>query len=238
MAVLYSARFDTADLIQRGRDEVVRCAVYRSGQLVAPTAVGSTVSIYDASGVAVVDEEDVTVVADVATYALPGVVTEDLSYSRDWRIVWSLLMPDGQIHTFDNRMVLARRAPFPVITEQSIYGRVRALDPSDPAVISRRTEYASVIDDAWVRLVNRLVESGRRIELIVDPSVLREVHLLLTLATVFDDLAARNPAHIEAAKSVRDQYEAAWASLALPTDFDDDGDADVVNVPRGPVWAM
>jgi uncharacterized protein (DUF58 family) len=178
------------------------------------------------------------VTAGVATYTLLGTATDDLELSRDWRIVWSLLMADAVVHTFDNRMVLCRRVPFPVITESSLYARVTSLDPTDPACISRRTEYSSTIDDAWIRLVNRLVESGKRIELIVDPSVLREAHLTLTLAMVFDDLATRNPAYNDTAASFRAQHETAWGSLVLPTDTDDDGDADVVVVPRGPVWLM
>ena len=237
MAVQYSARFDTADLVQQARDEVLSCRVYRAGVPVAPTAIGSSVSVFEADGTAVVTAGVVVVTDSVATYALLGTVTDDLDLSRDWRIVWSLLMPDGVVHTFDNRMVLCRRVPFPVLTEAGIYGRVPALDPTGHAPISRRTEYSATIDDSWIRLTNRLVESGKRIELITDPSVLRETHLLLVLATVFDDLSARNPATAEAAKAFREQYEAAWGSLVLPTDDDDDGDADGTQVPRGPVWA-
>lgn len=238
MGTAYSARFDTADLAQQARNELVSCRVYRAGSLVAPTEAGSTVSIYAASGIAVVTAAPVTVTTDVATYTLLGTVTDDLALSRDWRVEWRLLMPDGVVHTFDNRMVLCRRVPFPVITEGSLYGRVRALDPADPANISRRTEYSSTIDDGWIQLVNRLVESGKRIELVTDPSVYREVHLTLTLAMVFDDLAVRNPAHAEAAKSFRAQYETAWGRLALPTDTDDNGTADIVAPARGPVWLM
>lgn len=237
MAVLYSARFDTADFVQQARDEALSCRVYRAGALVAPTEAGSTVTIYDADGTAVVDAAAVTVTDSIATYTLLGTVTDDLDLSAHWRIEWSLVI-SGTTYVFDNRVVHCRRVPFPVLTEAGIYGRVAALDPTGHAPISRRTEYSREIDDAWIRLVNRLVESGRRIELITDPSVLRECHLLLVLATVLDDLSARNESHRAAADAFRAQYEAAWASLVLPTDTDDDGAADVEQVARGPVWAM
>ncbi len=238
MAVLYSARFDTADFVQQARNEVLSCRVYRAGAIVAVTQAGSTVTIFDDNNEAVVDAAAVVVTDGVATYTLLGTVTDDLELSDSWRIEWSLVVA-GVTYTFDNRVVHARRVPFPVLTEAGIYGRVAALDPTGHAPISRRTEYSREIDDAWIRLVNRLVESGKRIELITDPSVLREVHLLLVLATTFDDLAARlNESHGIAAAAFRAQYEAAWGSLNLPTDTDDDGDADVVQVARGPVWAM
>ena len=239
MAVLYSARFDTADLAQVARSEILSCRVYRAGALVAPTQAGSTVTIYDENGEAVVTAGAVTVTDSIATYTLLGTVTDDYDPSAQWRIVWSLVI-STITYTFDNRLILCRRVPFPVLTEAGIYARVPALDPTGHAPISRRTEYSVTIDDAWIRLTNRLVESGRRIELITDPSVLRECHLLLVLAQVFDDLAARlNESHGIAAAAFRAQYEAAWGSLVLPTDTDDnDGRPDVEQVARGPVWAM
>lgn len=232
----YSARFDTATLIQKGRDEVVVCSTTRAGAAAVPTA--GTVTILDADGDLVVDEQTVTIEAGVATYAVDASVTADLDPSRDWRILWSLTMPDGFVHVFDNRCVLCRRVPFPVIGEGALYARVPALDPSRPACISKRLEYASTIDEAWTVLVNRLVEGGKRLELVTDPSVYRETHLTLTLAMVFDDLAARNAAYADTAKRFREQYESAFGSMVLPTDTDNDGDADVEQPARGPVWAM
>lgn len=232
----YSARFDTATLVQQGRDEVVVCPTTRAGQAAAP--VGGTVSLLDANGEPVIDAEAVTVTDNVATYEIDGSDTAEIDLSRDYRIVWVLEMPDGVHHTFDNRAVVCRRVPFPVVSESSLYARVRGLDPSQHAPISKRTEYSSTIDDAWIVLVNRLVEAGKRIELVLDPSVYREAHLTLTLAMVFDDLAARNATYAETAKRFREQYETAWGTMALPTDVDDDGDEDRTDAARGPVWAM
>lgn len=235
---LYSARFDTPDLLQRGRTEVLECRVYRAGALVAPTEAGSTVTIYDGDNDAVVSAAAVTVTGDVATYSLSGATTAALEYSKFWRVVWALIMPDGVTHTFEQRAALVRRVPHPVVTEASLYARVRALDPSSSAPISTRTSYEDTIDEAWKALVNRLIESDLRIEGILDPSSLRETHLCLVLAMVFEDLAARNPAYQTTADSYRKQYETAWSRLSPQIDDDDDGQSDGAKAARGPVWCM
>jgi hypothetical protein len=236
---LYTARFDTAELIQRGRTEQLACRTYRAGAVAAPTQLGSTISIYDDSGDAVVSAAAVTVVSSVATYSLLGSVTDDLELANRWRVAWSLVMGDGVTHVFENRAVLCRRTPSPVITEASLYARVPALNPSHAVAITARADFADSIDDAWFSLINRLVEGGKRLELVTDPTTLREAHLTLTLARVFDDLAARiNPSYGETATQYRREYEAAYGALVLPTDEDDDGDADDIEPARGPIWAM
>lgn len=234
---LYTADFPTADLLQRGRDEGLICRTYRAGAI-APATSG-TITIYDAAGTEVVSAAAVVVDSDgFATYTLLGSSSASLSLSKDWRIAWSLLMGDAIVHLFENRGVLCRRVPSPVVTEGTLYARVPALNPSGHAPITRQTEYSSSIDDAWITLVNRLVESGRRIELVLDPSALREVHLTLTLAVIFEDLSTRNPTFAESARQYREQYETAWGRLAPDTDTDDDGDKDDNLPARGPVWCM
>lgn len=235
---LYSALFEVPDLLQRGRTEGLECRVYRAGALVAPTASGSTVSVYDGDGDLVVDAAAVTVTSDVATYSLLGSVTADLEYSRDWRIAWSLVMPDGVTHTFENRAALVRRTPHPVVTDRALFARVPALDPARNAPISRRTEYSDTIDEAWKAIVNRLIESDLRIEDVLNPPALREAHLCLTLALVFDDLATRNESFKSSAESFRKQHEAAWSRMAPEMDTDNDADTDTTQAPRGPVWCM
>jgi len=239
VAVAYSARLDTPYLIQRGRSETLVCRVYRAGALAPVTEAGSTVTIYDASDTPVVDAAAVTVDADgVATYLLAGATTASLALSAEWRVAWSLVMGDTVTHLYDSLAALVRRAPAPVLTEATLYARVPALDPSGAAAITSRTDFAAQIDEAWTQIVNRFVEAGRRIELVLDPSAIREAHATLTLAMIFEDLAARNPIYADSGASFRLQYETAWGRLAPATDTDDDGDADAALPVRGPVWAM
>lgn len=236
---LYTARFDTAYLLQRARTELIECPTHRAGAAVAPTQAGSTISIFDDSGDEIVSGQAVVVTGGVATYTLLGSVTDDLELANRWRVAWSLVMPDGVTHTFENRAVLCRRVPSPVVTEQSLYARARALDPSRPECVTKRTDYADAIDDAWYTLINRLVGSGKRLELVTDPTTLREVHLTLVLTRVYADLAARvNPSYANTRDDYERQYEAAFGSLNLPTDEGDDGTTDQVEPARGPVWVM
>lgn len=232
----YSPRFDSADLVQRGLTTVLRCPVYRDGQVAAPSA--GTVSIYDDASVAVVNAASVTITDGVASYTLTGATTSGLELARGWRIEWSLTMPDAVVHTYRNEAGLVRCVPFPVISDATLYRRVPALDPAGVAPLTRYPTFQGVIDEAWTMIRNRLDESGTRVELVVTPSRLREPHLLAALMLIFEDLASRNPAHQAAAASYATQYEAAWGRSSIELDTDDDGDGDTVRPTRPPLWAM
>jgi hypothetical protein len=238
VAVQYTARHDVPDLLQRGRSTTLQCRVYRSGALVEPSA--GTVSVYDSSGTAVVSAASVTVTSGVAQYAVSGATTSSLEPSSGWRVEWVLTMPDGVDHTVVNDAALCRAVPHPVVTEATLYQRVPALDPQHPACLTAHPDYTAQLDEAWTQVQLRLLQDERRVELVLSPSSLREVHTLLTLALVFEDLAGRlNPAHAEQARMYRQQYEAAWSRLDLRVyDTDDDGQGDARVSGRGSVWVM
>lgn len=232
----YAPRFDSADLIQRGLTTLLRCPVYRDSQLAEPSM--GTVSIYDDSSVAIVSAASVTITDKIATYSLAGATTAGLELARGWRIEWLLTMPDAVAHTYRNEAGLVRCVPFPVVSDQTLYRRVPALDPAGPAPLTRYGSYQGFIDEAWTMLRNRLDETGTRVELVVTPARLREPHLLAALMLIFQDLASRNPAHQAAADSYAKQYEAAWARSSVELDTDEDGDGDTVRPTRPPLWAM
>lgn len=236
VAAEYAPRFDVADLIQRGLATVLRCPVYRDGQLAEPSA--GTVTLYDDSNTAIVNAAAVTVTDKIATYSLAGATTATLELARGWRVEWALTMPDGVTHTYRNEAGLVRCVPFPVVSDQALYRRVPALDPAGPAPLTRYATFQHFIDEAWVVLRNRLDEMGTRVELVVSPARLREPHMLLTISMIFADLAARNPAHQASADSFARQYEAAWARASVEVDEDDDGDGDKIKPTRPPLWAM
>lgn len=236
--VQYSARLDLPDLIERGRTTTLRCRVYRAGSLATPSS--GTVSIYSADETAIVDAQAVTTTSGSATYDVAGATTSSLDLEDGWRVVWTLAMPDGRTYDYRNEAALVRHAPAPVVTEQVIYARVPSLNPVGQAPISARQDYSTTIDEAWTEISTRLLRAGRRPWLVISPSRLREPHLLLTLALVYEDLAGRvNPAHAEMARSYREQYEQSWARLELVYDYDDDGDADdQPATARGSLWLM
>lgn len=187
-----------------------------------------------------VDAEPVVVANGIATYTVPGTLTDDYEVARGWHVAWALEMPDATTHDFGNEVILCRSVPHPVVTERTLYARVPSLDPDGKAPIAARTEYRVFLEEAWTQIRNLLLARENRAELLLTPSVLREPHVLLTLALVFEDLSTRlNAAYVEIAKSYRAQFDAAWASLDLRDyDADDDGQADTSRPARGSTWLL
>src|SRR5687767_1243916 len=98
--VLYSAEFPRPDLIQKGRTELLVCQTYRHGQIATPTVhASSIVTVVDGNDDEVV-EAAVALTDGFASYSLAGASTSALDVSRDWKVRWALLMPDGIVHRF------------------------------------------------------------------------------------------------------------------------------------------
>lgn len=237
LATRYSTDFRVADIIRRGVTTTLRCAMYRGGSLVVPAS--GTISVYDEAGTTIVSAAAVTVADGVATYAVLGSATSALDLGDGWRVSWSLTMPDGIVHVAENNAILARHVPHCPVSERDIWSRVPSLHPDSSGRISTRRDYSTTIDDAWVQIQDGLISRGRRHELIVTATQLREVTLLLCLALIFEDLAAGmqdGSAMRLSAADYRRQYAAAWANLSFDYDDDDDGTPDKRSAPPKTVW--
>lgn len=224
---IYAARFERVDCLERGRLNTITCPVYRDDALVPPTANGSTVSVYDADGTAIVDAAAVTVTANVATYAIPSATLPvSLSVEDGWRIEWLLVMPDGVAHTFRRAAMLVRRALYPVVTDTDLVRRhsdLRAMRPST------QSSYQDAIDEAWVTIENRLLAKGNRPNLIMDPTALRELHIHLALHLIFTDFSTTATAdgrYAELAADYERKAENDFKTLTFSYDSDEDGIAD------------
>lgn len=218
----YTARFLQPDLLEKARANVLRCPVYRSGALVAPTS--GTISIYDDAGSAVVSAASVTITSSVATYSYTPAST--LALGEGWRVEWTLVI-SASTYVFENEAALCRKALSPVVTDADLYRRVSSLDPSGAAPISSLTDYQDYLDEAWAVIQMRLIGAGNRPNLILSPASLREAHLCLTLALIFEDLSSRlNAAYEARAADYRNQYQDAWKNIKLVYDADDDGQAE------------
>jgi hypothetical protein len=231
----YSARFTLPDLIERGVAGTLRCPMYRSGALVAPSS--GTVTVFDASGTAVVDAATATITSSVATYAWTPPTT--LSLGERWRVRWSLAMPDGVTHRPENEAALVRARLYCPITEADLYRMESALDPSGAAPLTSLSSYADKIDEAWTQIQLRLIEAGNRPNLIIGPSSLRQVALDLALSLCFADVGSRvaNPVHTETAMRYRAAYETAWQRISLTYDTTDTGNTnDAKRSPSRSVW--
>ena len=220
----YSARFQLPDMWEQGRDNLAKCPVYLDGSLVTPTEAGSTVTVYDDDGSAVVSAAAVTVASSIATYTLTQAVVDAADLGEGWVIEWSLLMPDGLTHVFRNDGSIVRRRLYPSITDADIFRREPALDPNGTDPITSTADYQDYLDEVDTEVQLRLIEQGNRPNLIMSPSSLRGVWLYGTLSLIFEALATRlNPAYAEKATHYRAMYDDAWRRLSYIYDEDDDG---------------
>lgn len=222
-----AARFLTADYLVRGQDNAISCPLWLNNALVAPTQAGSTVSVYDASNTAIVSAAPVTVSADVATYTVPAsALPSSLQLGMGWRVEWSLVL-SGASRSFRNTAGLVRSELVPVLTDRDLFRRESSLDPSGAAPISSLTTYQDFRDEAWITLHGLLTGKGSLPHLIMEPSALREPHMLLTLSLIFEDFRTRlNETWTEKAKDYRFRFERAFADLRFEYDLNDSGQSD------------
>lgn len=230
--VLVTARFSLPELIEQGRSNTLECTVYRSGAVVP--VVSGTFSLYDDAN-AVQFTGAVSVVGGAARYTLSSAQLAAFTPGEGWRVEWRLTSATFADRVFDNEAMIVRRSLFPVVTEADLYQVSSALDPSGPACIHSETSFSDKLDEAWIQIQSRLLAAGNRPNLILSPSALRDCHLYLCLALIYEDFSTRlNPAFSELGSMYRGTYEAAWGRLR----FRYDSSADEGNAPnqkrRGP----
>ena len=219
----YTARFILPFRYERARINLFQCPVYRSGALVAPSS--GTVTIYDRSNTAIISAAAVTVTASIAEYSSAAQTTH--AYEDGWAWEWSLVMPDGVTHVFRNSGALVRNRLAQAATDDDLFRRVSSLDPDGNAPITTDTDFQTYLDEAWVDIVKRIEQDVRHPWRIINATELREPHVLLTLALIFEDLATRlNPAHIETARMYREQFSGSFGRVALIYDESDTGTGD------------
>lgn len=212
-------------IIERGVDTVLEA--WSEADVTSATA-----SVYDEDG------ELVGTYAATGTNALaatvPAADTAPRDYSDLWRVQWTA---DGR--TQREAAYLVRLAWVSSVVDRDIFDEVEALDPSGPAPITERTDFAAERLRASREMQSRLSNRDERPWLIFDTSALRIPHLMLSIAKIFDGFVARGQLDSKPiADHYRELYEAAWARLAFRVDRDQDGQADS-NTPTaaaGPVW--
>lgn len=212
--VQYTARFRGPVILEKGRANLVRCPVYHDDLLVSPTGSG-TLTVYNAASMRVLDGVTATLTDSIAQRSIAAGDVESQSYSDAWRLEWALPMPDGVTHTFRAFGSLVYRKLYPVVTSSDLTDRHHDLDRRRQQ--AKLPSFQSYLDAAWAEAESRLVKSGKRPFLILDPSALFEPHLFLTLAMIFDDFASTGESNdAERGGNYRQQYRDAWAELTFP----------------------
>jgi hypothetical protein len=221
---VYSARFRTSETIERGRTQILSCPTSRAGATATPTS--GTISIYRPDGTALVSAQAVTIPGGgVAQYSLPGASTTSEALGEGWLIEWSLVMPDTVVHTFRQDAALCRRQLYPVISQDDLTQRHSDL----PSILGSAASYQPYIDEAWWTIGNRLIAAGRRPYLVIQPSALRDCHLMLALHLVFLDYStsAGDGGRWQAlASHYLTTYEQAWGQLRFSYDETDENRID------------
>ena len=212
----HTIRFTGPHLIEATRATLLSAPMYLDGALVAPTGGGSsTVTVTKADGTDLVTGATVVVTASVGEYTVLATATALTDLGEGWSATWTLVA-GGVTYVVRNDAAVVRRRLWPVVSDVDLYRRVRSLDPASAAVITTQADYQDQLDEAWSEINRRLIGKGNRPNLIMSPSSLREVHLLLTLALIFEDLAAQlNGAYAERPTAYRGQWEAAWSRLSF-----------------------
>ena len=176
---VYTARFRSTETLERGRTQTISCPTSRAGATATPTSGTVTVSRPDGT---VLVTASVTV-ATIATYSLTGATTTAEALGEGWLIEWALVMPDAVTHTFRQDAALCRRTLYPVISQDDLTQRHSDL----PSLLGAAASYQPYIDEAFFTICTRLIGAGRRPYLVIQPSALRECHLMLALHLVFID---------------------------------------------------
>lgn len=241
--LLYTARAETLEMIQRGVDNLLTQPMYDSGALVAPTASGSTCTVYDATNTAIATPA-VSVSSSVARATLLAASTSGLTLGEGWRVEWALVMPDGTTRTVRREAALVRTRLLPPATWADIFRREPGLDPATAHPLHSLTlaELDPYLDEAWIMIEARLLANGRRPWLVLSAHALREPLILATLALIFQSFVTRlAPAYEQQARLYQDRFEKSWSSMRFAYDADDDGAADGGSSPVrqgavGSVW--
>lgn len=222
----YVAAFDGPEEILWKLTTTLTCPVRKGGVVVAPSS--GTITVYNAGGTKVVDGAVVTIVDGVATYEVTPAMVADETPGAGWWVAWVLVI-GGETVEPDNEASLVRRKLYPVLTDQDLFRRVPALDPSEADTFwdSDVTNLESWRDEAWTEIKDRLVEEGVRPALTLSPTAFRRVHRALTLALIFEYLATTlSQEHAQTGERYRAEFKDAWGDLRFIQDADEDGEPD------------
>lgn len=234
-ATLYSFRNSYPAVIVREKANTAKLAAYRSGALVAPSS--ATYTLVNPAGNAVVNAAACTITGSIAQYSiasgsLPSTLTVGEGYQERWVFTFS-----GEPATVEILrpacMVVA--AVYPVVSDADLTAQYFNLSNY---LAGSLTSFQSQIDEAWGQLMARLVKHGRLPYCIRTPDSLREAHLHLTLAILFQGfgLGAEGEHWRTLAKEHKAAFEAAYQSLTVQLDNDQDRLVDNPNLrDPGPV---
>lgn len=225
-AVRWSLRDAGPLYIERGRAATLRLQAYRNQ--VATAATSGTLTIVDAGGNTIVTGATSTDGTDTTYALLAGDTDTTMAYSARWRARWALTI-SGETKNFEADVWLVRSVLYPVVTvDDLITGRHRDLADLVDGGVDSIEGYGI---EAWKGIEADLIKRGKRLNLIMEPWALRNLHLYRWLELCFNDALTRFAGN-DAYEAHRDRYAelatAEWdKGVKFDYDANEDGLADV-----------
>lgn len=237
---------DQPSIIERAADQTVSRPVYLGdvASPTAPTEVGSTFSLLDPDGTAIIDAEGVTITSAVATYPITAAeVPGSLDLSERYVVVWSLLVSGTRYTIREPAAVVLRRLYCPVATS-SLLDTLPALASYRGSTVSHLT----AIRAAWSWTQRRLLQAGRRPWLVIGSDALEECTRYRAIGNVLRDMSlnvGEPERFLELARhydyeptgdgdpTPMGEAQRAWGRLRLAYDHDEDGVIDAGDVDTG-----
>ena len=219
---VYYVRFPLPDLIERGQAQTLEVMLYQAGAPVAPTA--GTFALYRPGEDTACVSGSATIGTDRATFALMASDTSAETPGSNWRVEWTLTLPDGRIEIYRNDAALVLRRLAPVLLDDDLReGRYPDLDRYLPA---GESSWQTFRDAAWLEIQRRLLQDQRRPWLIAEPSALLDAHRELTLARIFRSLGMQQRGverdWLSLAEDHRREFERLWGHLSFAYDVSAD----------------
>lgn len=213
----YTLRHGLPQMIERAKTQTVRASVYLDGQAIAPES--GTYTLLDSNGGSVVSGAVVVSGTD-ATYSVSSAsVPATLTPSDMWQEKWELTL-SGTVYTFYRSAYLVLRILYPVVTDADLKQRHTELGRIKSNTV---TSYKPYLDIEWEALQRRLIEQGKRPQLVLDSYALATYHTFRTLSAIYLDCATTGASqYFQLSKTYADLAEQAWGRLQFRYDADAD----------------
>lgn len=226
---MISAEFSLPRFYERAKAVTVTLQL-REGEYGVPVASG-TFTLLDGDRTSI-ESGAVTVTSTqgLVSYAV-GATPLTVDPADDWQEEWAITFTDGRAETFRRDAYVCRRLLHPVVTEAMLVRRVSDLLTICP-------DPTPHLEDAWDDVQTRLLESGRRPYLTLNPWALKRTHLAATLARIYRDAAT----YVEGegrygteAEAYQREADAAFAELRLEYDAVENMERDNAETNHGSV---
>lgn len=232
-ATQYQVRAERLEIIERGRDTILRAQAQRLGRPDPPAS--ATLWVRDASGEAL---DPSPIVADVeggeARYLLAGTDTAAWELGTGWRVEWRLTYADGGSLFLRREAAVVSARLYPPASLVDVYRAAPALNPDHPRPLGDHTleDLEGFLEDAWLGIEEHLLASGRLPWLVLSPHALRGAQVHGAIARAYRDLVARGRTELaEGARLFADLAAGALGAIPLTVALDDEDPTATDTVP-------